>query len=289
MHEIVDQMLKKYDCTSLVDYENALKEIIQEIALLGLWRAKFFEEAAFYGGTALRILHGLPRFSEHMDFSLIKPNINFDLTKYEESVRRELMAYNFEVSVEKKNKQTLTSIDSAFIKANTMIQLLKVNSKFKTHKDSLLKIKLEVDTNPPLGANSIIKSHFTPIAFAVKTFDLPSLFAGKIAAALYRPYRINVKGRDWYDFLWYISQGTAVNVNYFKAISVQLNKWPQSKPIQISDIVSLLETRIAEIDLSKIQEDVMPFVKDKDSIKAWSKLLFIDSFHRLRADTVGGG
>jgi predicted nucleotidyltransferase component of viral defense system len=281
MHEIVDQMLKKYACKSLLDYENALKEIIQEIALLGLWRAKFFEEAAFYGGTALRILHGLPRFSEDMDFSLLKPNPDFDISKYQESVRRELAAYNFEVSIEKKIKQNTTSIDSAFIKANTMIHLLKVNSNFKTHKDSLLKIKLEVDTTPPDGANTAVQSHFSPIPFSVKTFDLPSLFAGKIAATLYRPYKINVKGRDWFDFLWYISRGTNVNVNYFKSISVQLKKWPVSKTLGITDIVSLLEARIEEVDLSKIKADVLPFVKDKDSVNAWTIQLFTDSFQRL--------
>jgi len=135
-------MLKRYNCNSIEEIENALKEIMQEIALLGMWRAKFFEIGAFYGGTALRILHGLDRFSEDMDFSLLAPDKSFDISKYENSLKRELAAYGFEVTVEKKKKNLNTDVESAFIKANTLIHFIKIKSNYKIQKNKFLKIKL---------------------------------------------------------------------------------------------------------------------------------------------------
>ena len=143
MNKIVKNMIEKYECKSLSDYENALKEIIQEIALLGLWRAKFFEVGAFYGGTSLRILYGLDRFSEDLDFSLLMPDKSFDISTYEKSLARELAAFEFEVSVEKKIKANDSSIESAFIKANTLVHLMKIQAPITTHKSQLLKIKLD--------------------------------------------------------------------------------------------------------------------------------------------------
>src|SRR5258708_11206041 len=104
MHYAIEQMLKKYNCCSQLDYLNSLKEIFQEIALLGLWRAKFYEKAAFYGGTALRILYGLDRFSEDLDFTLLKNTKNFDLSPYNQAIADELSSFGFKVSVETKIK-----------------------------------------------------------------------------------------------------------------------------------------------------------------------------------------
>lgn len=274
-------MLNRYHCVSLDDYENALKEIIQEIALLGMWRAKFFEVGAFYGGTALRILYGLDRFSEDMDFSLLKSDPNFDISKYEKSLQTELSAFGFEVEVEKKHKQLATPIESAFIKANTMVHLLKVRANVKTHGDRLLKIKLEVDTDPPPDFETEVKTHFIPIPFSVKTFTLPTLFAGKMAATLFRPYKKNTKGRDWYDFLWYISRGTKLNSRHLKSRMVQIGKWNSEDILTRENIIQLMNARIDALDIDQAIADVLPFVKDQEIVRNWTKDLFRDAVSRV--------
>jgi len=135
----------------------ALGEIIQEIELLGLWRAKFFEHAAFYGGTALRILYGLDRFSEDLDFTLLAPAANFKLLTYCNSVREELAAYGFACEVEPKAKGTQTATESAFIKAETVVHQIKVGANIRGIKGELLKVKFEVDTSPAMGFNTQVK------------------------------------------------------------------------------------------------------------------------------------
>lgn len=281
MNDVAKAMLEKYRCRSLTEYENALKEIIQEIALLGLWRAKFFEIGAFYGGTALRILYGLERFSEDMDFSLLYPKPDFDIAKYEQSLERELSAFGFDVTVEKKVKAHQTSIESAFIKANTLVHLLKIAAPLKTHKDQILKIKIEIDTDPPPDAITESISHFTPIPCTIKTFDLPTLFAGKLAATLFRPYQNNVKGRDWFDFLWYISRGVKLNIPHFKSRICQIKKWPHEKPLSLSDIKKMMRNRIEELNLDDAKSDVLPFVKDRQSVEGWTKELMLAGVERI--------
>ncbi len=153
MHDAIARMLSKYECRVLNDYTNALREILQEVALLGLWRAKFFEKAAFYGGTALRVLYGLDRFSEDMDFSLLEPLDTFDLAGYTAFLRKETEAFGFDVRVEKVDKAVQTPSQSAFLKVNTRNQLVVIETQRQilqaVPKGQVLKIKLEVDTDPP--------------------------------------------------------------------------------------------------------------------------------------------
>jgi predicted nucleotidyltransferase component of viral defense system len=282
MNEIITARLKKYQCTTIGDYENALKEIIQEIALLGMWRAKFFEIGAFYGGSSLRILHGLNRFSEDLDFSLLKSNKKFDISRYENSLTEELKAYDFEVTIEKKIKNIQTNIESAFIKSNTLIHLIKVNPHLKTHKNQILKIKIEVDISPPIGADTEVISHFFPIAFSIKTFTLPTLFAGKLAATLFRPYQFNTKGRDWYDFLWYISREIPLNIKYLKEIMIQQKLWTKNKELKLDDVRKIFNKKLEELNLNQAQSDVLPFIKDQFQVKSWNKKLFNDAFEKIK-------
>ena len=213
MNDAVKVMLNRYQCSSISDYENALKEIIQEIALLGLWRSKFFEKAAFYGGSALRILYKLNRFSEDLDFSLLNRNVNFSLKPYCSAVESELKSFGFSVFVETKIKKIETNIDSAFIKAGTLKNMLLIDipvalSK-KIQSGKLMKVKLEVDKDPPGDFKTEAKYLFQPIPFSVNTFALPYLFAGKMHAVLCRTWGTRVKGRDWYDLTWYAGQDIA--------------------------------------------------------------------------------
>ena len=206
MNEAIEQMLSKYSPKSSVDYENALKEILQEIILLGLERNHFFEKAAFYGGTALRILHRLDRFSEDIDFTLLKPDLNFKFDKYFPGLARELKAYGFDFTLERVEKSQDRPVESAFLKTNTRILFLNITGTKsfadKIQKNQSIKIKFEVDVDPATSFDTEIKTVLLPSAFSVKSLTLPSLFAGKMHAVLLRKWKNRIKGRDFYDFQW---------------------------------------------------------------------------------------
>ena len=286
MRNVIQTMLLQYQCQSEQDYINALKEIFQEIALLSLWRAKFFEHAAFYGGTALRILYGLDRFSEDMDFSLRVPDEKFSLLKYNQAIVDELAAFGFEVSVENKCKTTNSAIESAFIKANTIKQLLVIKVPGKVihvHPRQVIKIKMEVDTNPPSGFTTEAKRLLLPIPFSVLTYSQQDLFAGKIHALLCRKWQHRIKGRDWYDYYWYVSRNITVNLVHLQKRLVQSNHWNEAEPLTHDRLVMLIESKISEIDFDAAKKDVIDFLKDRSSVDLWSAQFFIELTEHLKS------
>ena len=279
-------MLRRYELQTIQDHENALKEIIQEIVLLGLWRSKFYEKAVFYGGSALRILHKLDRFSEDLDFSLIKPEKAFNLKRYLDAIKSELELWGFEVHAEEKDKKNKSTIDSAFIKANTLIHLLKIDSNLKTHKNAVMKIKLEIDLEPAIGFASDLKYHLHPIPFTIKTMTLPSLFAGKMHALLCRTIRTNIKGRDWYDLIWFVKNNIPCDLHYLHNKMVQTGHINGSEVLTHEKLVGLISKKIKEIDFSLAKNDVEPFLKtsrQKDELSLWSDAFFNDYLiHEIR-------
>lgn len=285
MNEAIKTMLAKYNCQTEQDYTNALKEIFQEIALLGLWRAKFYEKAAFYGGTALRILYGLSRFSEDLDFSLLKSDKRFDLSKYNQAIKDELNGFGFDVLVETKIKNTTSNIESAFIKAETKKQFILINIPseitHRLHHMNNMKIKMEVDINPPLKFATESKILLKPVPFSVKTYQLPDLFAGKMHALLCRPWQQRVKGRDWYDFVWYLSRNTPINLIHLQERLVQSNSYNSKNILTLNDLQNMLVTKINETDFENAKKDILPFIKDKQAIALWSKEFFLTIMKQL--------
>ncbi len=277
--EKIEQMLNRYELITIHDHENALKEIIQEIVLLGLWRSKFYEKAVFYGGSALRILYKLDRFSEDLDFSLLQPEKEFNIKKYLSAVKSELELWGFEATTEEKNKMNESTIDSGFIKANTLIHLLKIDLNLKTHKNAVMKIKLEIDHDPAIGFNYEFKYHLHPIPFTIKTMTLPSLFAGKMHALLCRTRRINIKGRDWYDLIWFVKNNIPCDVNYLKNKMVQTGHIDLSETLTKEKLVEVISEKIKEIDFDLVKRDVEPFLKKSrqtDELSLWSPAFFSD-------------
>ena len=275
--EKIDQMLNRYELNTVHDHENALKEIIQEIVLLGLWRSKFYEKAVFYGGSALRILHKLDRFSEDLDFSLIQPEKTFDIKIYLGAVKSELELWGFKVSAKEKNKKSKSTIDSAFIKANTLVHLLKIDSNLKTHKNAVMKIKFEIDQDPATGFSSDLKYHLHPIPFTIKTMTLPSLFAGKMHALLCRTIRTNIKGRDWYDLIWFVKNNIPCDLHYLKNKMLQTGHIDFSEALTKEKFVEMISKKSKEIDFSMAKNDVEPFLKNsrqKDELSLWSDDFF---------------
>ena len=288
MSSIIESMLEKYQCKTQADYERAIHETIQEIALLGLWRSKFFEHAAFYGGTALRILYGLNRFSEDLDFSLLQPNTQFDLSDYNTAIKMELNSFGFTTEVETKIKSNAnTSIQSAFIKANTRQQFLNVHINHKIiqqiHKDKTIKIKMEVDIDPPLKFHTETKLLLEPIAFSVNSYTLPCLFAGKLHALLCRAWKNRVKGRDWYDFVWYLGRKIKPDLVHLQARLTQSGNWSPDRELDSNDLKELLLKRIQEIDFDNAKEDVVPFITDSMSLDLWSNVFFTEITERFLA------
>lgn len=285
--EALQRMLEQYDLNSLLDYKNAIKEIIQEIALLGLWRAKFFEKAAFYGGTALRIIHQLDRFSEDLDFSLLAPDPTFDLKDYEKAIQQELASLGFIAKVEKKIKSASTAVDSAFIKLNTVQHLLLIGlpeqiSK-SMHSDEIIKIRFEIDTDPPVDrAVTENRLLLLPIPFSVKTYRIEDLFAGKAHAALCREWKGRVKGRDWYDLVWFVSRGVQINLIYLEQRMRQSSSWSSDRELTDVDLLNLFDQKIATLDVDSAKADVINFIKDSSMVDIWSKDFFKQIVRKIK-------
>ncbi|KIM04292.1 MAG: hypothetical protein KN64_08150 [Sulfurovum sp. AS07-7] len=272
---IIDKMLKKYDFQSETELINALKEIFQEITLLGLYRGGFFDKAAFYGGTSLRILYGLERFSEDLDFSLLEKNRDFDIKKYFPSIVNEFEALGIEISLNKKSKSGDTNIESAFLKNDTSIHTLNIEAKRleNIHSGQKIKIKLEVDTNPPLKFQTESKTLLLPMTFNVRTMTLPNLYAGKMHALLFRSWKTRVKGRDWFDFEWYVKNNTPLNLAHLcqrMKESGNFNKDILTK----EEFAELLNNKIDTLDVEQAINEVKGFVKDTQVFDFWSKEYF---------------
>ncbi len=265
---------------------SALREIMQEIALAGLSRTDFFKTAAFYGGTALRIFYGLNRYSEDLVFSLLKKNENFSLAPYFLSIQKEFESLGLKVSLRNKLKTKKTAIESAFLKTETLweeLVLEDIVAQIGIRSNKNIKIKIEVDRNPPQGFNTEEKLMLRPFSFYVKCFDQPSLFAGKMHALLFRKWKNRVKGRDWYDWEWFVRKGVPLNLSHFLQRARDTGDWTK-KSISKKQFLQLLTEKINTASLENIKADVRPFIKDAKQLDIWSKPYFLDLVALLKVE-----
>ena len=285
---IIEQMLLKYEIKTQNDIINAIKEIFQEIVLLGLYNGGFFKKAAFYGGTALRILYGLDRFSEDLDFTLLKYDSKFNIEDYFLYIASEFEALGIEVELKKKIKiNNSTNIESAFLKNNTQIHNLNINlDSIKNilgniHNKKVLKIKIEVDTNPPLKFQIETKTLLMPRTFNIISMTKDNLFAGKMHAVLCRSWKNRVKGRDWYDFEWYVKQQIPLNMKHLQERLYESKNLDKNTPLTKKLLKNMLYDKIDTLDIAKAKEEVSVFIKNKSSLEFWSKEYF-----KLLADRI---
>lgn len=276
---MLQQWLDSYNPKSVEDTRNALREMMQEIALAGLYRAGFYKHAAFYGGTALRIFYGLPRFSEDMDFSLLEKKESFRLAPFLDAVLQEFQSLGLQVSITEKEKSMATSINSAFLKSDTIWKEIQLETVYpQLHIGSLpsIKIKLEVDTLPPMGFETENKLLLKPFSFYVRCFTLPCLFAGKMHALLFRNWKNRVKGRYWFDFEWYVKKGVPLSLSHFEQRAVDSGSMAVSS-ITRDEVVVLLYQKIDSLDFKRVKEDVFRFIsKDSNAMELWSPQYFKD-------------
>ena len=250
MNNIINQMLSKYEIKNVNDEINALKEIIQEVVLSGLSRSNFFNNVAFCDETALRIFYNLDRFSEDLDFALISPNKNFE-----------------------------ANIASAFLKGDTLEHILRFFSKEDNQYNKLLKdikIKFEVDINPPIGANYEMKYKLLPSPHQVNLYDASSLFAGKVHAILCRNYHSRVKGRDLYDYVFFLANNVKINITLLKNKLIASNFIKEDEQFDINILKDMLIKKFNEIDYEEAKKDVIPFIKNNQSLDLWNKEFFAE-------------
>lgn len=285
MDQIINEMLKKYENESKT---NAIKEVVQELVLSILSRAGFFEKAAFYGGTALRIFYGLNRFSEDLDFSLKTKDLNFDLNNYIKSLEKEINAYGLNFKIEEKIKTFDSNIKSAFLKGNTIEHLLifyPENALIKgINKNELIKIKFEIDINPPKYAQFETRYQLSPTPYEIVLYDLPSLFAGKIAAILCRSYKYRVKGRDLYDYIFYLQINAKVNLKHLKERLIEASYIDKDTNLTIEKVKDILKERFDKIDYKNAKEDVIPFINNPNVLDIWSANFFKTITNNLNED-----
>ena len=273
---MIKEWIESYEPKNIQDTEQALREIMQEIALAGLYRANFFKHAAFYGGTALRIFHGLNRFSEDLDFSLLQKNEDFEFDHYFKSIVDEFQALGIKVSLNQKMKSMISTIDSAFLKSDTLWSELIFEDTIPQIKLSIkpsIKIKLEIDTNPPLRFGTENKLLTKPFSFYVNCLTLPDLFAGKMHALLFRKWKTRVKGRDWYDLEWYIKKGVKLNLSHFCQRAIESGDWSQESMTK-NQLLELLSLKISSLDINRVKEDVIRFIPNPQDLDIWSRAYF---------------
>lgn len=286
MNEAIAQMLARYQPQGLAGYTRALREILQEVALLGLWRSKFFDTAAFYGGTALRVLYGSDRFSEDLDFSLLLPQHDFDLGRYAVSLEREIRAFGFDLQIATKQPTRDRAVRSAFLKADTITQLLTIGTPpellRELPKGKQVKIKLEIDTDPPPGFSTETRFLLQPVPFAVRVYESPDLFAGKMHALLFRKWKYRVKGRDWYDFVWFAANRPELHLSHLEQRMHQSGHWAGDRSLTSNALLTLVDQAIESLDVPRARREVEPFVQDPASLELWSRSFFRDVAARIR-------
>ena len=267
-NSIFENMLSRYQIATKDDLNNATHEVMQQITLAGLYRSGFFDRAAFYGGTCLRIFHGLQRFSEDMDFSLLQPDENFALENHFEPIISEFKALGKEIVISKKEKPNTKNIESAFLKENTEIYDLQ----FTTEKR--IKIKIEVDTQPPSDFSTEYKLLLLPFSFMTRCYSLPDLYAGKMHAFLFRNWQNRVKGRDWYDFEWYVRNNISLNFNHLQKRTKQISGLSE-KDFTPAIFKKMLKERIEKTNIEMVRNDVRPFLKNPQELEIWSTDYFL--------------
>ena len=264
---IYETMVASYQQGAGTSTPNVEQEVCQKIALAGLRRGGFFDPAAFYGGTCLRLFHHLTRYSEDLDFSLIEKRDDIHLENYFDAVREEFRFAGFDIEITKKEKKIFGRVESAFLKENTEAY----DIKFQTRKK--VKVKIELDTDPPLLFDTEPKILTAPYSFMVRCVTLPDLYAGKMHALVYRSWKRRVKGRDWYDFEWYVRYNVPLHFQHLQARIKEFN----GDELSQEEFMEKLRQRLATADIDSVKADVMGFIpKDRAfELDAWSNDHFL--------------
>jgi len=229
----------------------------------------------------------LDRFSEDLDFSLKVPDEEFDLTTYFPVLEKEVRAFGLNMDVMEKEKAKESNIRSAFLKGNTREHLLLFYAGDMAAggvaANEVIKIKFEVDVNPPEYATYEHKYRMLPAPYEVNMYDMPSLFAGKIHAVICRGWKSRIKGRDLYDFIFYLSRGVSVNRMHLRQRLIQSGYITEDSDCSLEEIKDMLKKKFDNIDYSQAKRDVEPFIHDPSVLDVWCKEFFYQITEDLTA------
>ena len=282
MKQSIQTMLEKYPINNIQDERNAIKEVIQELILASLSKSGFFKKAVFCGGTALRILYGLDRFSEDLDFSLMEEDLQFDLRPYLHEAKRYMESYG--ILCEITQKKNSSNIKSAFLKSNTLEQHIYFGANFTESigKNELIKIKVELDVCPPDKGKWEYKTLLLPEIYEVAIYNKETLFAGKIHSILCRLWDNRIKGRDLYDFIFYVSRNSSINIDFLNNAMIQTGHLDKGNLLTLDQVKIMLKDKFSNINYKLAIEDVRPFIKDIDSLNYWNSNFFISLLDRIK-------
>lgn len=259
MIDLMEKRIAKY--STYEEKFNSLREFCQLLTLKTLDELGGFKHIAFVGGTALRILYDLNRFSEDLDFCLIgKENYSFlDLMT---AIEKSLQLYNLDITIKSKER---TGVASAFIKFNSVLNDLNLSP----YKDKRLMIKFEVDQRPPREYHTQLSVINDEFLIGINHFDLASLFAGKLHAVLCSKY---TKGRDFYDLVWYLSKRVVPNFEFLNNAIMQTEN--EDRNITVENFANILQDKIATTNFDQVKSDVLPFLRDQSELRFFNKAYF---------------
>jgi len=273
-NSLIEKMVASAGAAAGSNAKRAVYQVLQQVALAGMYRAGMFEKAVFYGGTCLRVFHGLDRFSEGLDFSLREEDLDFNLSCYKAAIEGEFRSFGCEVALERRQKPHGSAVESAFLKSDTSLYDLKAKYDLKANLRGSIKIKIEVDKRPPLKFRTEAQLCVEPFSFYVPCFVLPDLFAGKMHAALFRKWKNRVKGRDWYDFEWYVRNHTPLDLRHFSERAMQ-SESEITEPLTRERFFATVFEKIEALDIESVKDDVRPFIADPRTLDIWSKEYFL--------------
>jgi predicted nucleotidyltransferase component of viral defense system len=266
MIELIKQQLTR----RMTDEEklNRCREFVQLLCLKILDEHKLFDNLAFTGGTALRVVYGMKRFSEDLDFSLVRKE-GYSFSRMSDVMSGALALAGLKSELKPKAEKT---VHSAMLKFPRLLKELGL-SPLENQK---LSIKLEIDTNPPRGGhiqNRIIQRLYT---FNIAYFDLPSMFATKLHACFFRSY---VKGRDYYDFLWYMGNNVKPNFTLLNNAIAQTHE--KTPVIDEGNFKEFLLQGIEKVDFKAARKDVERFLEDKSELRLFDTELIKNSIESV--------
>lgn len=273
INDIFYNGIKKYNPNTIIEIKNAMREVLQDIILVSMGKSDFFDSCVFYGGTSLRIFRELPRFSEDLGFTLIIDK-NIILDNYIQFIRKELNSFGIEHTISLKQKNIETTVESVYIDFNLKFLFDISYSEYSNQiiDNEILSIKVELEKKHFPGGNTELKILTYPSFSQIRTFDLETLFASKLLAVLKRQWKTRIKGRDFYDYLFYISLGTKVNLLFLENGLKQFGYLNKDDSFTIDTLKNELKKKFELIDFEKAKEDVRPFISSNDR--------FIDSFNK---------
>lgn len=285
LDRVLNAKIREYAPANPIEQENVLQELMQHYVLSSLSRAGLFAEAMFQGGTCLRIVYGMNRFSEDLDFLLKRPNPEFHWQSYLEAVRKDCKQEGISFELQDKS-QTGTAVRKAFLKTDSIGKILLLDLPFERYQARKIRIKLEIDSNPPEGSTFTTSYITFPVTTPLTTQSLESGFALKLHALLCRAY---VKGRDWYDFVWYIARKTQPDLSLLQRALLQMGPWA-GQEINMNKlwVQEQMEMTIHRIDWSTARSDVQRFLplREQESLHSWGMEFFLQYLTRMNDNDI---